>query len=117
MWAKTLAIGLVLAASAMAQDDDAKKKDEEAKAKIADYDARLTKAKAGAQEGRVKMRAEATARDRDMTEAARVAAQKALDGARAKIDQEGKAARVALEAKTQEIARAMAKRILGREVQ
>ena len=34
MWVKVTAIGLLLAASALAQDDDAKKKDEEAKAKI-----------------------------------------------------------------------------------
>ena len=37
MWFKVTAIGLLLAASALAQDDDAKKKDEEAKAKIADF--------------------------------------------------------------------------------
>jgi len=37
MWVKVTAIGLLLAASALAQDDDAKKKDEEAKAKIADF--------------------------------------------------------------------------------
>jgi len=37
MWVKVTAIGLLLAASALAQDDDAKKKDEEAKAKVADF--------------------------------------------------------------------------------
>jgi hypothetical protein len=37
MWVKVTAIGLLLAASALAQDDEAKKKDEEAKAKVADF--------------------------------------------------------------------------------
>jgi len=37
MWVKVTAIGLLLAASLLAQDDDAKKKDEEAKAKVADF--------------------------------------------------------------------------------
>ena len=45
MWAKTLAIGLFLAASVAAQDDDAKKKDDEAKAKIADFKKELKGAK------------------------------------------------------------------------
>ena len=45
MWAKTLAIGLILAASVAAQDDDAKKKDDEAKAKIADFKKELKGAK------------------------------------------------------------------------
>jgi hypothetical protein len=37
MWVKVTAMGLLLAACALAQDDDAKKKDEEAKAKIAEF--------------------------------------------------------------------------------
>src|SRR5215204_2225980 len=37
MWVKVTAMGLLLAATALAQDDDAKKKDEEAKAKVADF--------------------------------------------------------------------------------
>jgi hypothetical protein len=37
MWVKVTAIGLLLAASLLAQDDDAKKKDEEAKAKVAEF--------------------------------------------------------------------------------
>jgi len=46
MWSKTLAIGLFLAATvAAAQDDDAKKKDDEAKAKIADFKKELKGAK------------------------------------------------------------------------
>ena len=45
MWAKTTAIWLILAAAAVAQDDDAKKKDEEAKAKIAEFKKELKTAK------------------------------------------------------------------------
>lgn len=45
MWAKTTAIGLILAAAVVAQDDDAKKKDEEAKAKIAEFKKELKTAK------------------------------------------------------------------------
>src|SRR6185295_9523086 len=37
MWIKSTVLALVLAASALAQDDDPKKKDEEAKAKIGKY--------------------------------------------------------------------------------
>ena len=45
MWAKTTAIWLILAAAAVAQNDDAKKKDEEAKAKIAEFKKELKGAK------------------------------------------------------------------------
>jgi hypothetical protein len=48
MWAKTVAIGLILAMSAAAQDDakqEAKQKDEEAKAKIAEFRKELKGAK------------------------------------------------------------------------
>jgi len=45
MWAKTLAIWLILAAAAFAQNEDEKKKDDEAKAKIADFKKELKTAK------------------------------------------------------------------------
>ena len=45
MWGKTAAIALILAASVLAQDDDAKKKDEEAKAKVAEFKKSLKTAK------------------------------------------------------------------------
>jgi len=45
MWVKSTVLALVLAASALAQDDDPKKKDEEAKAKIAEFKKELKGAK------------------------------------------------------------------------
>ena len=61
-------------------------------------------------------RAEAATRERDIAEHARQEAQGTLLAARGKLDKDAQAARQALEARTQDIARSVAKKILGREV-
>ncbi|MBI4508824.1 MAG: hypothetical protein HY698_04255 [Deltaproteobacteria bacterium] len=96
--------------------EEARRMEEEARARLADYDAKLSQARHKTGEERIKFRSEATAREREITEAARARAQEAVNEARRKIDGDAAAARVALEARVQDIARFMAKKILGREV-
>ena len=84
--------------------------------KLADYEAKLSKARASAGEEQRKVRAEAAAHEREVTDRGRATAQKAMDEATTKVQAETAAARKELAPQADMIARGMVKRILGREV-
>ncbi|HVV83252.1 MAG TPA: ATP synthase F0 subunit B [Kofleriaceae bacterium] len=88
----------------------------EADAKLADYESKLAAARARAAEEQRKVRADAAAHEREVTERGRQAAQKAMDEATARVKAETAAARKELTPQAEQIARGMVKRILGREV-
>jgi F-type H+-transporting ATPase subunit b len=96
--------------------EQARKMEEEARARMAEYDAAFTKAKVRATEERTKLRLEATERERQIVEDARQKTQTAVDDARKKLDQEAAEARRQLGPQADQIARSIAKKILGREV-
>jgi F-type H+-transporting ATPase subunit b len=96
--------------------DDAKRMDEQAKLQIADYENQLMKARVRSTDDRQKLRAEGVAREREIVEAARKSTQAAADEAKQKLAADAAAARAALEPRTQEIARAIVTKVLGREV-
>ncbi len=88
----------------------------QADGKLADYESKLKAARAKAAEEQRKVRAEAAAHEREVSERGRVTAQKALDEASARVQAQTLAARKELAPQADAIARGMAKRILGREV-
>lgn len=88
----------------------------EADAKLADYEAKLAAARASAGEEQRKVRTEAAAHEREVTDRGRATAQKAMDTATAKVKAETAAARKELAPQADRIAHGMVKRILGREV-
>jgi F-type H+-transporting ATPase subunit b len=88
----------------------------EADAKLADYEKQLAVARNRANEEGRKVRAEATAHEREVTDKARAEAQKAIDEATAKMRAETDAARGQLMPQADAIARSMASKLLGREV-
>jgi F-type H+-transporting ATPase subunit b len=96
--------------------DEARRMGEEAEARLVEYQQSLVKARSKAGGERAKLQGEAVARDHEITEAARVATQASLEQARARLDADAKAARAQLEPRAQEIAKSIAKKILGREV-
>lgn len=87
-----------------------------ADAKLADYEKQLAVARNRANEEGRKVRAEATAHEREATEKARAEAQKAIDEASAKMRAETEAARAQLLPQADVIARQIASKLLGREV-
>jgi F-type H+-transporting ATPase subunit b len=88
----------------------------EADAKLADYEKQLAVARTkGNEEGR-KLRADAIAHERDVTEKARTAAQTAIDEASAKMRTQTQAARAELLPAANTLAQQMASKLLGREV-
>jgi F-type H+-transporting ATPase subunit b len=95
--------------------DDARRMDEEAAARLADYEHKLAQARARANAERAKLQGEAVARDHEITDAARASVQSAIEKARAELDAGATRARAQLEPRAQEIARAIFKKILGRE--
>jgi F-type H+-transporting ATPase subunit b len=96
--------------------DAARRMDEQAKAQMTDYEARFNRARGAAAEERGKLRGEALARERQITEAARRSAQEVVEAARKQIETEAASARAQLEPRAQEIARTVARKVLGREV-
>ena len=88
----------------------------EADAKLADYEAKLATARASAHEEQRKVRAEAAAHEREVTERGRLTAQKAMDEAMARVKAETASARKDLAPQADQMARRMVKQILGREV-
>lgn len=84
--------------------------------KLADYEAKLSKARASAGEEQRKVRAEAAAHEREVTDRGRATAQQAMDEATARVKAETASARKDLAPQADAIARRMVKRILGREV-
>nr|HEX4318387.1 ATP synthase F0 subunit B [Kofleriaceae bacterium] len=95
---------------------EAERTSAQADAKLADYEGKLAAARAkGNDEGR-KVRAEATAHEREVTETARTSAQKTIDEAQAKMRAETDAARAELMPQADALAKKIASRLLGREV-
>ncbi len=88
----------------------------EADAKLADYEKQLGLARAkGNEEGR-KLRGEATAHEKDVTDKARTAAQKAINDAQTKMRAETEAARAQLMPEANALAQKITSKLLGREV-
>jgi len=88
----------------------------EADAKLAEYEKQLATARAkGNEEGR-KLRSEAAAHEREVTDKARAAAQKSIDEAGAKMRAQVEDARTQLMPQASQLAQKMASKLLGREV-
>ena len=88
----------------------------EADAKLADYEKQLAAARNRANEEGRKVRAEAVAHEREVTDKARATAQSAIDEANAKMRAETDAARKHLMPQADQIAKQIASKLLGREV-
>ena len=87
-----------------------------ADAKLADYQKSLAVARERAGDEGRKVRLEAAAHEKDVTDKARVAAQKASDEAQTKMRSETEAARALLLPQADALARSIASKLLGREV-
>lgn len=96
--------------------DEAVRMEDEAKAKVADYEQRFARAKTRAADERGKLRVEAGEREHQIIDAARQETEKALGAARTQLEQDTAAARAQLAPRAQEIAKSIAKKVLGREV-
>lgn len=88
----------------------------EADAKLAAYEKQLAVARDRANEEGRKVRLEAAAHEREVTEAARRTAQQATDEAQATMRRETEAARAQLMPQADALARAITSKLLGREV-
>jgi F-type H+-transporting ATPase subunit b len=88
----------------------------QADAKLADYEKQLASARGRANEEARKVRAEASAHEKDVTDKARAETQKAIDEATATMKQETEAARLQLLPQASTLARQIASKLLGREV-
>jgi len=88
----------------------------QADAKLADYEKQLAAARSRANEEGRKVRGEAAAHEKDVTDKARTEAQKAIDEATARMRQETEAARLQLLPQANTLARQIASKLLGREV-
>src|SRR5262245_8818030 len=88
----------------------------QADAKLVDYEKQLASARTRANEEGRKVRAEATAHEKSVTDAARAEAQKNLDEAAAKMKTETEAARLQLLPQANALAKQIASKLLGREV-
>ena len=95
---------------------EAERMSAEADGKLADYEAKLSKARSSAAQEQRKVRAEAAAHEREVTDRGRATAQQAMDEATARVKAETASARKDLAPQADAIARRMVKRILGREV-
>ena len=87
-----------------------------ADAKLAEYEKQLAGARMKANEEGRKVRQEAIAHEKDVTDKARAAAQKAIDEATAKMKAETDAARLQLLPQAETLAKRIATKLLGREV-
>lgn len=96
--------------------EEAERMTAEADAKLADYQKQLAIARDKANEEGRKVRTEAAAHEREVTEKARSSAQKSIDEATAKMRTETEAARAQLLPQAETIARSIASKLLGREV-
>src|SRR3954469_5928037 len=87
-----------------------------ADAKLADYEKSLAVARDRANEEGRKVRAEAAAHEKEVTDRARASAQKAIDDAQATMRSQTDAARAQLMPQAEAIAKTIASKLLGREV-
>jgi F-type H+-transporting ATPase subunit b len=95
---------------------EAERMSAQADARLADYEKQLARARATANEEGRKVRGEAAAHEKQVTDASRAEAQKAIDEATATVRRETDAARLALLPQASTLARQLASRLLGREV-
>jgi F-type H+-transporting ATPase subunit b len=96
--------------------DEARRLDEEGQAHLADYETSFAAARAKASSERGKLQGEGVAREREILAAARESTQTALEASRKKLAADAADTRKQLEPRAQEIARSIARKILGREV-
>jgi F-type H+-transporting ATPase subunit b len=83
---------------------------------VADYDAKLMRARQRGTEERARLRAEGATHERQVLGVARDEAHRSLEEARKQIQADASKASVALQAEAKVLARQMAKKVLGREV-
>jgi F-type H+-transporting ATPase subunit b len=88
-----------------------------ADAKLVEYEKQLAVARTRANEEGRKVRGEAAAHEKSVTDASRAEAQKALEEATARMRAETDAARLQLLPQANQLARLMASKLLGRELQ
>jgi F-type H+-transporting ATPase subunit b len=88
----------------------------QADSKLADYEKQLAAARSRANDEGRKVRAEAAAHEKDVTDKARTEAQKSIDEATTKMRAEAEAARLQLLPQATTLARQIASKLLGREV-
>ncbi|HJZ84781.1 MAG TPA: hypothetical protein VKN99_06390 [Polyangia bacterium] len=94
----------------------AREMEEAAQKKIADFEARLEKAKQAGIQMRNQARGQAAAREREILERARTETQALLESRRLQAHKAGQAARQRLHTQAEAWGRTLAARILGREV-
>jgi len=87
-----------------------------AEAKLSEYEKQLAGARSRANDEGRKVRQEAIAHEKDVTDKARATAQKTIDEATAKMRAETDAARLQLLPQAETLARKIASKLLGREV-
>jgi F-type H+-transporting ATPase subunit b len=95
----------------------ARKIDEKSATALAKYEAEMAKARAQANAERDKIRAEAQRREQDIMGTVRASAAKTLEEGKARAQAEAQRVRAALKADATNLARELAARVLGREVQ
>lgn len=95
----------------------ARKIDEKSAGALATYEAAMTKARAEANAERDRLRAEAMKVEAEILAKMRQATAQLLDEGKRKIDEEAARVRASLEVQSVELAKELAGRVLGREVQ
>ena len=95
---------------------EAEKMSAQADTELADYEKKLAAARSRANDEGRKVRAEAAAHEKTVTDASRAEAQKSIDEATAKMRAETDAARLQLLPQANTLARQIASKLLGREV-
>jgi F-type H+-transporting ATPase subunit b len=95
----------------------ARKIDEKSATALTRYEAEMTKARAAANAERDEIRADALKREQEILASVRAATAKALDDGKRAAHAEAAHARAALKADATSLAREVAARVLGREVQ
>ena len=97
--------------------DEAKRLEREVQEKQATFDAELRKVRGVSGEERDRLRAEGQELERNLLERVRVETQELTTAARTRFETEARIARSELNAQRGELAREIASRVLGREVQ
>lgn len=95
----------------------ARKIDEKSATALAEYEAQMAKARATAGTERDKIRSEALKQEQEILGAVRASAAKVLDDGKRAAHAEAQKARAALKTEATAMARELASRVLGREVQ
>ena len=95
---------------------EAERMSAQADAELASYEKQLGQARTRANDEGRKVRAEAAAHEKSVTDASRAEAQKALDQAMTRMRAETDAARLQLLPQANQLARQLASKLLGREV-